>query len=277
VAKCPACSAEVPDGPTVCPWCKWELAAGGSAPPAKPRISGLAIASLYLSIASLLMPPAFVLYAAYYPKLFGVGVDPKLMSGLAVSLTFLTSTFAIALGHTARKRISGSRGTLLGKDRALAALLVGYPIALMMGLLVAFGLTAHFTPSNPKMATNQASAVGSLHGLKAAADTFSATFGRGFPVDLAVLGPPEAKEPVGPEGSNLVDAWLARGQKSDYVFNYWVTAWDGKHFPSAYAVTAQPAEGCGVGYGNCYFMDDTGIIRFETERPASKDSAPVAR
>jgi prepilin-type N-terminal cleavage/methylation domain-containing protein len=122
-----------------------------------------------------------------------------------------------------------------------------------------------------RIAANQASAADSLRTLDSAATNYFNTYGDGYPASLAVLGGTGAASCTAGE---MIDANLASGQKSGYVFNWVVGA----------SKVATPPAGCPAGYTDMfsvtadpfgfptgdthYCVDATGVIR--------QDSAPIA-
>jgi len=120
------------------------------------------------------------------------------------------------------------------------------------------------------IAANEASAVGSVRTINTAANSYSSTYGNGFPPSLAALGtanPPGANANC--DEGQLVDNVLTAGTKSGYNFTYTMAN------PNA----TKPA-GCTNAGGNSYFItavpqavgqtgqrsfcsDHSGVIRFD--------------
>lgn len=75
------------------------------------------------------------------------------------------------------------------------------------------------------------------------------------------------------EGAELIDDLLAGGEKADYRFVYTPGPPDAKGLVSSYNLTASPIEG--AGHGNFYYTDQSGVIRMNTTRPATKDDPPL--
>ncbi len=130
-----------------------------------------------------------------------------------------------------------------------------------------------------RIAANQASAVGSLRTMNTSEVTYSSTYGTGFSCLLGDLD--------GPGGSlssataaGLIDSVLGGGTKSGYTFSYSPAGLTGTcPTPTRvdnYNITANPTQGCGTGNGNCYFTDNSGVIRFDTAAAATSASSPLA-
>ncbi len=185
------------------------------------------------------------------------------------SLLLIPGLLAIVLGHVSRRKIKRSAGKLKGRSVAFAGLVLGY---LGVGAFIAIGIPNSL---RTRKAAGQQSAVGNLRILNTNAITYAATYGRGFPSSLSALGPPQAGKREDAERAYLIDEVLASGRKSGYVFTYRVTATDDKGFPSAYTINADPADADSTGE-NHYFTDESGVIRWERDHPANKDSPPLA-
>ena len=249
----------------------------------KAKISGHAIAALYLSLAALIAPETILYFAqrnltiaTYMDGLSGR--DYGLLLTLLFSIPLVLLVISIKAGRKALKKIRDDAGGLKGKGRAWAGLVMGYVGASLYGFLLLIG--SPLSPIAPHidrspLAANQASAVGSLRTIHNAAEIYASTYQRGFPRHLSSLGPPRLGGPSNAAGAGLIDETLASGTKSGYVFIYKVTAEDEKHKPSAYTVTATPNVGCGKA-GNCYFMDETGIIRQDSAHMPDKNSPRLA-
>ena len=135
-----------------------------------------------------------------------------------------------------------------------------------------------------RITANEASAVGSVRTINTAANSYSSTFGNGFPPSLAAMGtanPPGANSSCN-EGQ-FIDNVLTAGTKSGYSFTYVM----------ANANATIPA-GCAAAGGSSYFIaavpqavgqtgqrsfcsDQSGVIRFDPAGGAiASDAACVA-
>jgi type IV pilus assembly protein PilA len=110
-----------------------------------------------------------------------------------------------------------------------------------------------------RMAANEASAVGSIRTINTSAVTYSSTYPNvGFPPSLAALGGPSPCTALS-TASCLLDAVLAAGTKSGYVF-----AWtsDGNTPSVGYAVTGTPVT-VGTTGQRMFCSDQSGVIRYD--------------
>ena len=122
-----------------------------------------------------------------------------------------------------------------------------------------------------KIASNEASSVSALRTIHEANITYNSTYGVYSP-DLSSLGPSNGATPTSTD-ADLLDSILAPTggvtvtSKAGYVFNY---------FPAGqtYTITAVPQliNMTGVRY---YYMDPTGVIRYNVGVPATSSSSPI--
>ena len=135
---------------------------------------------------------------------------------------------------------------------------------LFSGALLLSGLA----PS--RISRNQASAIASLKVVNTAALTYELTYGKGFPPNLAALGPSTNKAQSSASAAGLIDERLAQGEKRGYIFAYAAGPRDAKGKIATYTVTARPLNSA-TGMVS-YFTDQTGVIRWTDEgRPATAD------
>src|SRR5437016_2011604 len=92
-------------------------------------------------------------------------------------------------------------------------------IELLIVVAIILIIAAIAIPSllHAKMSGNEASAVGSLHAIITAAQTYASTYGQGYPSTLAKMGPAAVATA---SNADLIDAILASGVKSGYTFSY---------------------------------------------------------
>lgn len=102
-----------------------------------------------------------------------------------------------------------------------------------------------------RMAANEASSVGSLRTINAAAEAYAQTYGH-YPRSLKELGPSSTGQPS-ENGAGLIDSVLAEGQKSGYRFSYEPAPGSG------YAVGAEPVHSGDTGVRH-FSTDQTGVI-----------------
>lgn len=117
-----------------------------------------------------------------------------------------------------------------------------------------------------RMAANEASSVGSLRTINAAAETYAQTYGH-YPRSLKELGPSSTGQPS-ENGAGLIDSVLAEGQKSGYRFSYEPAPGSG------YAVGAEPVHSGDTGVRH-FSTDQTGVISANNV-PLDTPSSPQA-
>jgi TonB family protein len=117
---------------------------------------------------------------------------------------------------------------------------------------------------------NETSAVGSLRTLVTVNMQFTATYG-GFATSLAQLGP---GDPPSELAADLIDSVLASGRKAGYTFTYTAGAMDEKGKVVSFTVEAEPIEPGKTGK-RFFFVDQSGVIRFETMTRAHAGSPPL--
>ncbi len=139
-----------------------------------------------------------------------------------------------------------------------------------------------------RVAANQASAVGSARTINTAEITYSTSYNSGYSSALGYLGPPATGVSPTSLAAGLIDSLLAgclaagcgatmTSTKSGYVFTYAYTAPVGTSTRiDAYQVTGAPTQACGTGNGNCYFTDNSGVIRQNSSAVAGAADSPVA-
>jgi type IV pilus assembly protein PilA len=137
-----------------------------------------------------------------------------------------------------------------------------------------------------RMASNEASAVGSVRTMNTAAITYNSTYGNGFPPSLTAIGT------VGttPSCTNamLLDQVLTGGTKSGYLFawqtgavqlNSSSSSCSGSYgYSDGYVVTAQPVT-TGTTGQRSFCSDASGVIRFDAtgaQATAANSLCPVA-
>ena len=235
--SCPNCAQALEDDVTICTRCNANLALGAQAGP--PQTSGMAIGSLVCGFLSLFWPAAVA---------------------------------AIVLGHISRSQIKKSGGRLSGSGMALTGLIFGYLGVSLIPLLI---IAAIAIPNllRARMAANEATAVGALRTLNTAAYTYRETY-RQFPPELTALGAPSAGTAPGPDNADLIDPVLMSGQKSGYLFHYRAVDTDGDGALDGYEIYADPVTPGTTGQKH-FFTDQTGVIRLESNKPASAESPPI--
>jgi hypothetical protein len=118
-----------------------------------------------------------------------------------------------------------------------------------------------------RVAANESTAVGSLRTITTAQLEFSKQYPtKGFAASLAELGPTP--------GDNQIDAALASGAKSGYVFALTPAALDSAGHITKFTVTATPQTFEKTGARN-FFVDESGVIRATPENRRATASDPA--
>jgi type IV pilus assembly protein PilA len=146
-------------------------------------------------------------------------------------------------------------------------------LELIIVVAVILVLAAIAIPSllRSKMTTNEASAVGSQRALTSACTAYSTTWGQGFPVKLANLGP---GSPATSAAADLIDSVLAGGKKSGYTLVY-VSGAPNNGKILSYTINANPiiVKQTGTRY---FFTDQSGVIRYNFGSAANAASKPLS-
>ena len=113
--------------------------------------------------------------------------------------------------------------------------------------------------------SNQSSAVASLAVIYFGCLAYSINYGIGYPSELSYLG---KSDPPSKTGAGLIDNALAGGVKNGYTFTYAPGAMRGGTVPT-YEVRADPVSPGETGRRH-YFMNQTGVIRWNDSTPAAE-------
>jgi type IV pilus assembly protein PilA len=121
-----------------------------------------------------------------------------------------------------------------------------------------------------KMAANEASAVGSLRTLTTAEIAYATACPTiGFTAALADL----AAAATCPGGNNQIDPQLATGNKSGYAFALTAAVSGGSTAMVLFTANANP-QGTSTGTRG-FFVDQTGVIRYNPKGPATVADTPL--
>jgi type IV pilus assembly protein PilA len=121
-----------------------------------------------------------------------------------------------------------------------------------------------------RIAANEASAVSSLRTLNTACITFNSTYGQ-YPNAMADLNSPGVGVLPSSTAADLIDQVLAAGLKSGYKFAFLPDP-SGKH--ATYTINADPITINQTGLRG-FFTDQSGVIRFDPNAPATVTSTPL--
>ncbi|HEV2176758.1 MAG TPA: DUF4190 domain-containing protein [Terriglobia bacterium] len=196
----------------------------------------------------------------------------SLVLGIFPVVPLVGTILAIVFGHMARAEIRRSGGRLKGDGMALAGLILGYGVPVMILIIAAIAIPNLL---KSKMAANQASAVASLRTLNTSEITYASTFNVGYSSSLAQLGPPASGD-ASSTAAGLIDSVLATGDKSGYSFIYTADLAGSSGRTNSYTIIAVPVSPGQTGQ-NYYFTDETNVIRQNTQSTASASDSPIGR
>ena len=142
-------------------------------------------------------------------------------------------------------------------------------LVILVAILLVIAAIAIPNLLHSKLSANEASAVNSLRTLNASCVSYARLYG-GYPTSLSNLGP---GDPANSASADLIDAALASGTKSGYVFTYTAGAAGVSGNVLSYSVTANPAT---PGHGQRrFFTDQSGVIRANSAGAADAGSTPI--
>ena len=201
---------------------------------------------------------------------------------------FPVAIVAIILGHLSLSDIARAAGRLKGRGMAIAGLILGYTGT--VGLIPILIIAAIAIPNllRARMAANEASAVGSLRMINQEAVMYSSEYSNGYPPSLEVLGGTGNGAPSC-DRAQLIDSTLESGKRNGYEFSYIPSGASGAPLG---VLPQTAATGCasagaqsfeahadpitrGTTGRRSFFTDQSGVIRFETNAPATADSPPL--
>ena len=111
-----------------------------------------------------------------------------------------------------------------------------------------------------RMAANEAAAAGALRTLSTANVTFSSTYNIGFAGDISMLGPAATATS---DVADLIDATLAAGTKSGYVFTYTGVVGSITSPNGTYSAVATPITAASTGQST-FCVDQTNVVMKDT-------------
>lgn len=188
--------------------------------------------------------------------------------------SILTGIPAIVLGHLAHAEIRRSVGRLQGEGMALAGLILGYVSVVFIPMILIIAAIAIPNLLRSRMVANEAAAAASLRTICMASATYQQIYGHGFPPSLAALGPDDNGAPASAEHAGLIDANLALGSKSGYVFTYQAISTHKDGTLDGFQAYADPVAPGTTGVRH-FFVDQTGVIRIQEDGPANENSPPL--
>ena len=145
-------------------------------------------------------------------------------------------------------------------------------VQLVVAIAILAVLAAIAIPNllHSNLSENESSAVVSLRSLNSACEDYARLYG-GYPSRLSNLGPGGAANST---SANLVDAALASGTKSGYVFTYTAGASGVSGNILSYSITADPVTQGSSGRRR-FFSDQSGVIRANMVGAADASSTPI--
>ena len=125
-----------------------------------------------------------------------------------------------------------------------------------------------------RMAANQAAAVSACRGITSSEVTYLTMYDVGYAPTLAALGPPAGSGLPTPSAADLVDSYLAAGEKDGYEFGYMAGSQDAQGRYETFTLNANPAVlgVTGIAY---YYTDQTFVIRMNMTTTASVTDSPI--
>jgi type IV pilus assembly protein PilA len=147
-------------------------------------------------------------------------------------------------------------------------------IELLIVVAVILVLAAIAIPNfiRSKMRANEAAAVANMRNIGTAETSYAITYGTGYSTDLAKLGGTGLT--VDANAAGLIDAVLASGTKSGYVFTYSVVSTDPSGNVMAFSVLGDPTT-VGTTGDRHFYTDQTAIIRHSETAPATVIDPPI--
>jgi type IV pilus assembly protein PilA len=143
-------------------------------------------------------------------------------------------------------------------------------LVIMVAILLIIAAIAIPNLLHSKLSAKEASAVSSLRTLNTSCASYSMLYG-GYPGSLSNLGP---GNPANSASAGLIDAVLASGAKSGYVFAYAAGATGVSGNVLSYSITANPITPGTTGRRG-FFTDQSGVIRANTAGAADAGSTPI--
>ncbi len=273
--RCPFCAEAIQDDTQVCPHCQTKITGNVYAPPAAPPPAPPPIPSSYAQAPV----PSSSLGGDVYPtppaETSGKATA-SLVCGIAayVIAPFFGAIAAVVLGHIGLSEIKKSAGRLKGDGMAIAGLVLGYIQFALIPFILIVAAIAIPNLLRARVAANEASAVGSLRTLVTAEINYSSACPKiGFAYALREMGPGGS---ACPEGKSLIDFTLASGLKSGYRFTPHISSFSGQSPETGFGWNADPVNvGSGATGIRHFFVDQTGVIRFNTAGPADESSEPL--
>jgi len=192
---------------------------------------------------------------------------------------------AVVLGHLSLADMRRSGGRITGRGMAVTGLVLGYAGVSVIPILI---VAAIAIPNllRSRTAANEASAVGAVRRIVVAEVSFNDSYANGYSPTLAALGKSDSSQDTC-DRAGLIDKVLSSGTKNGYRFTYIATGdmvfSEGARArgctqpgTSTFELHADPIERGSTGQRS-FFVDQTGMIRFNLRGPATGTSPPLQR
>lgn len=169
------------------------------------------------------------------------------------------------------------------RSRASGFSLIELLIVVAIILIIAAIAIPNFLQS--RMAANETSAAASMRSFFTAATAYSSTYQNGYPPSLAALGPPPVPGTGTCQNAELIDNVLASGVRGGYFYVYTPV----NQLPTAgptctvtgyasFTLNSDPGPG-GADRGRTgrksFFLDESGVIRYNLIAPAGPTDSPI--
>ncbi|MGH9492294.1 MAG: hypothetical protein ACRD2K_02225 [Terriglobales bacterium] len=197
-----------------------------------------------------------------------MAVDPIMLLFSPLAL------LGIVVGGRALVDVRRSQGALVGRKKAVAGILIN--ILALASLPYTWQMGRTKSPHR----ISESSAVGSLRSIMTAEATYQNTYPKaGFSADLKSLGGerpyqpgPATCRPSPAHACLLEDALAGAGVKSGFRFTYSAADTDHDGALDAFTVQADTIENLPARH---FFVDQTGVIRYDLGHPATAASPPL--
>ncbi len=218
-----------------------------------------AVASLVLGCFAILLPVTGVVAVLVGRQIMARVADPIIL--FLEFVAFPSALAAPVLGHLARRAIRRGGAQQSGAGVAMAGLILGYAGLSVPLMLLASTIPAYFRDRIPE---NEVMTVGALRDISIGANNYREDHGR-YPARLEELAAPGARISGG------VGEILRTGKKSGYLFVYATTDANRDGVPDGFTIHADPIDPGKTGRRH-FYVDETGVIRMEESRAATRAS-----
>jgi type IV pilus assembly protein PilA len=239
---CEKCGAVAPDGSQFCNHCGHSFSSSVQPPP----------------VATAVPPPTQVVPPAADAPTSGKALA-SMISGIFGLLFFFPAIAAIILGHISRSEIRESNGRLRGGGMAVAGLVMGYGVFLLIPFILILAAIAIPNLLRARIAANESSAVASIRKINTAERAYRAEFPAiGFACELNHLGGSSESQPSA-ENARFIDRRLSAGEKTGYRFS--VENCENSEAEHKYQIVATPMARNTTGR-RTFCSDESGVVKW---------------